>query len=118
METKDRRKAVWTEILYRREKQWSIFSWTASLLLASIGGIVALATKEGFELSTLHKSFLATALFLLTLYAAVWLGVNLHLEMKAVEGWPDVMSAGLSERPSRVREGMCRGLSLKPYARA
>ena len=40
-------------------------------------------TKEGFELSPLQKGFLIVALFLLTFYATVWLGVNINREESA-----------------------------------
>jgi hypothetical protein len=32
------------ELEYRRKKQWDIFSWCSTVLLAMIGGIFALAT--------------------------------------------------------------------------
>jgi hypothetical protein len=41
------------EIRYRRDRQWNIFSWSSSLLLGLIGGIVALAgASENFKLTT------------------------------------------------------------------
>jgi hypothetical protein len=33
------------ELNYRREKQWNIFSWIATILVAVISGIVALVGK-------------------------------------------------------------------------
>jgi FtsH-binding integral membrane protein len=83
IEAKERREALWKEILYRREKQWKIFSWTTSLLLAAIAGVVATTTKEGFELSLSHKVILAITLLLLFLYAVIWLSDNIRREEQA-----------------------------------
>jgi hypothetical protein len=85
IDPKECREAVWKEILYRRNKQWSIFSWATSLLLAAIAGIVGVTIKEGYELSSEQKASLVAALSLLTLYAWRWLGENIRREDHATK---------------------------------
>ena len=33
------------ELMYRRDKQWHIFAWTTTLLVAAIGGFITLPGK-------------------------------------------------------------------------
>jgi hypothetical protein len=40
------RAAIAAEMAYCRDKQWKIFSWSASLLTAIIGGVVAINLKH------------------------------------------------------------------------
>ena len=40
------RETVLNEISYRMDKLWRIFSWTSTVLVAMIGGTIALRTGE------------------------------------------------------------------------
>jgi Calcineurin-like phosphoesterase len=71
------RQVLLYEIKYRREKRWKVFSWTSGILLAAIGGVIALTIRSGFSnLSAVQRYSLAFALFVLTIYAALWLVLN------------------------------------------
>jgi hypothetical protein len=85
LSAKDRRDAIWSEIVYRREKQWNIFAWAATLLLGAAGWIATLTFKEGQELSKEQKGTLIAALGILTLYAAVWVSINVWREEEATK---------------------------------
>lgn len=71
-----RREILAREIDYRREKRWRIFSWTSSILLAAIAGVIAL-TGKGFNFPTWPNRMLsAVAILSVTIYALVWISLN------------------------------------------
>jgi hypothetical protein len=45
------------ELMYRRERQWKVFSWVSSLFLTIIGGVIALSSSD-LILATLQKASL------------------------------------------------------------
>jgi hypothetical protein len=49
-DTRYARDALVKEREHRREKLWSLFSWTSTLLIGSIGGVVALSAEDNFKL--------------------------------------------------------------------
>jgi hypothetical protein len=71
-----RREVLAKEIDYRREKRWRIFSWTSSILLAALGGVLAL-TGKGFHFPLLpHRALSAAAALFVSLYAFLWITMN------------------------------------------
>ena len=77
------RETVLNEISYRMDKLWRIFSWTSTVLVAMIGGTIALRTRETNHVSLVHQIVLAVAAGVLGFYAAIWLRQNLRLERRA-----------------------------------
>src|SRR5688572_236109 len=79
------RAAVLSEITFRTEKLWRVFSWASAILVALTGGILALRTKTGGEedLATWPRVFLAASVFFLATYTIFWLNQNLKLERAA-----------------------------------
>jgi hypothetical protein len=76
------REIISKEIEFRREKQWKIFSWTNSILVGIIGGLLAISGK-GFALSKPQKALLVSAVIILTTYAWVWISQNWKKENEA-----------------------------------
>jgi hypothetical protein len=79
------RAVVSEELEYRREKQWRIFSWVSAVLLAAIGGIVALAGKGDFRFPLSLRILMALALATLAGYACLWIAENIKFETLARE---------------------------------
>ena len=78
------RQTVLDEINFRMDKLWRIFSWTSTVLVAIIGGTVALRTRTaGIDLDWGIKFIVAGAAIVLTTYACFWLRQNLRLEQAA-----------------------------------
>lgn len=71
------------ELDYRRKKQWDIFSWAVTILVAVIGGMIALTSKENIRPDHPSRYAMAGALFFLTIYAAYWIRENLAAEDRA-----------------------------------
>lgn len=64
------------------DKLWRIFSWTSTVLIAIIGGTVALRTSESV-LALPNQVVVASAAVVLAVYAIIWLRQNLRLEAQA-----------------------------------
>src|SRR5215207_6998817 len=80
------RKAIYQEVAYRRDKQWRIFSWTATLLLGAIGGVIALTGREEFFFPLWPaRTIMAISLLVLTTYACRWIYENIDAESVARE---------------------------------
>src|SRR5215472_17129683 len=65
------------DIDYRRTTQWNIFSWCSTLLVAIVGGLIALRAPH-----TLHpglKAIITIAVMVLTGFALIW---HVHHERK------------------------------------
>ncbi|PYS47894.1 MAG: hypothetical protein DMF68_14815 [Acidobacteria bacterium] len=71
-----RREVLSKEIDYRREKTWRIFSWSSSILLATLGAIIALSSK-GFRLGWSQRIPAALAIFIVSSYSHIWITQNL-----------------------------------------
>jgi hypothetical protein len=56
------------EIAYRRERREQIFTWASTVLIAIIGGTIAL-TSQGHALGLWQRVYLSLAIFVL----AVWM---------------------------------------------
>jgi hypothetical protein len=75
------RESVVEEIKYRRDKQWKVFSWSSSILLAALGGIVAYSDKSGSpRFYPPHRSLLISVLIVLAVFAGIWLYLNIRKE--------------------------------------
>ena len=76
--------ALWrAELEYRRKKQWDIFVWAATLLVASIGAVFALAVKGEFKFAWGPRFGFAVALLGVAAYAWRWIDLNIDFEKKA-----------------------------------
>jgi hypothetical protein len=58
------------EVMYRREQQWKVFSWISSLLLAIIGGVIAL-TGNNLVLALSHKLLLSASVLAFALFGSL-----------------------------------------------
>jgi hypothetical protein len=67
------------EIQYRRDREWQIFSWASSVLIAIIGGSVALR-GAGHGISYEHKVWLAGGVAALTFWACIWFFIHSRQE--------------------------------------
>jgi hypothetical protein len=56
------------ELMYRRERQWKVFSWVSSLFLTIIGGVIALSSSD-LILATLQKASLTGVVLVFALFA-------------------------------------------------
>ena len=74
------RDALAKERDHRREKLWSLFTWTSTLLTALIGGVVALSAEQDFKLVPAHRWLLTCAVCIISAYSCRWLKANLDLE--------------------------------------
>ena len=86
MESSAEREALLGELAHRREKQWKIFSWIASLFVAMIGGTLAL--KLGTPPTDFRVPFkiaITIAAVGLQLYSWLWIRQNWELERKALQ---------------------------------
>ena len=60
------------EIDFRRERRWGIFTWASTLLVAVIGGTVALQQQSGVALGPGQKILLSAAVVILAGYSCIW----------------------------------------------
>jgi hypothetical protein len=88
------------ELVYRRDKQWKIFRWTATVLIASIGGVISLAGQEQFRFPWFPQRIaMAAALIVVTVYACRWIAENIQLEAGARDALVRCLNGlGLDER--------------------
>ena len=68
------------ELNYRREKQWNIFAWIATILVAVIGGIAA--GKQNLVFDCYQKAIMTASLIVITTYACTWIRGNIKFEEK------------------------------------
>jgi len=83
VEAKYVRKALMSEIAFRRERRQQVFSWANSLQVAITGGTIALTFKEGRSLAFNQKIILTIAIGILLLDAGFWIGYHWGVETKA-----------------------------------
>ena len=86
------------EIDYRRQKQWNIFSWCSALLVATIGGTIALRTgffsKPPTAWNVYLKSVVTFAVVVLVLYTWSWIH---HSDKKEKQALAQLESLELDE---------------------
>jgi hypothetical protein len=81
------------ELDFRREKQWNIFSWCSTTLVAITGGAIALQTgPQPHPLFRSQRAIISLAVVILVAYAIVWLGHNWHMEKLARRCFSDDVS--------------------------
>ncbi|UWU75741.1 hypothetical protein N2603_38100 [Bradyrhizobium huanghuaihaiense] len=68
------------ELDYRRKKQWDIFSWSVTILVSVMGGIIVLISKENMIPDPASRRAMALALGFLTIYAGFWIWENIQAE--------------------------------------
>ncbi len=71
------------EIAYRRDRKQEIFNWASSLLVAVIGGIIALTYKDGKSFSPVHKILLTGAIVILSGYSCKWIDIHWKVTIAA-----------------------------------
>lgn len=81
------------ELDYRRTKQWNIFQWCSTLLVAITGGVIFLRTG-GYQLRVTEQVPITVAVIVLSAYAFFWLSYNATQEKQIADhvtetsGWP------------------------------
>lgn len=98
---------LYKELEYRRRRQWEIFTWCSTLLVAITGGLIALQTRQQaspFQLG--QKISISLAVLVLVVYAVLWIAHNNGLE-KSIKDcfdpkfneriWPHKQTAGGSK---------------------
>src|SRR3954453_23383672 len=80
----ERKEQILKEVHYRRDKQWSIFSWTTNLILAAIGGFVTLSSSDYFQVTIWHGGALSLAILFLAVYSTIWIDQNRKREKNAM----------------------------------
>ncbi len=68
-----------------RDKAWKVFSWTSTILLGTIGGLVAVTGKPDSSTPASlpcwpHRTLLLAAILVLAFYASLWVRQNLKAE--------------------------------------
>lgn len=66
----------------RLEKLWRIFSWTSSVFLSLIAGIIVLQKSEGKILNVPERGIISFAIIVIAFYAWQWIDENLKFERK------------------------------------
>ena len=66
----------------RLEKLWKIFSWTNSILVALIAGLIILPRTQSLKLDTTDRVLISVVILIITLYAVIWINENLRIEGK------------------------------------
>jgi len=64
------------ELNFQRARKQEIFSWASSLLVAMIGGVVALTAVKQVMLEESHKCVLTAAIVILWLCSSIWIEVH------------------------------------------
>jgi hypothetical protein len=78
------RETLERELAHYLEKLWKIFSWTSTILISIMGGVIALKLREPpVPLSIHNKVSLTIAVIVLSAYAIVQLHQILNFETKA-----------------------------------
>lgn len=82
-EFKFARELLAKEIQFRRDRQWQVFTWTSSILVGIIAGIIAInGTDKGFVITTYHKWLLCLAVCIIAVCACYWLAEHTYKERR------------------------------------
>jgi len=71
------------EIAYRRGRKQEIFAWASSLMVAIIGGTVALTYWKQTALALPHKILLTVAIFILCGFSCYWIDIHWSVAIAA-----------------------------------
>jgi hypothetical protein len=85
--------ALSTQLAYRRDRRHAIFAWCSSILVASIGGIVAFAKKPG-ALNLYQQCIITATIVILAAFTIRWIYHHWNLE-KRLEGQLDKIDKDL-----------------------
>ena len=95
----------------RLEKLWRIFSWSSSIFLSLIAGLIVLRKWQGKTLEWHEQGIISFAILVIAFYAWQWIDENLRFERK-IRDQLDVLFeqhisySGLKAlRPDRARFG-------------
>ncbi len=77
------------QLKHRLDKLWKIFSWTSTLLIAIIGGMMAIARDGDVEIG--QKIAILAVVTILMIYANNWLKENLKREKKIRKALKNVL---------------------------
>ncbi len=64
------------ELNFQRARKHEVFSWASSLLIAMIGGIVALTAVKRSMLAETQQWVLTAAILILCLFTCLWMGLH------------------------------------------
>jgi len=68
------------EVEYRQKKRWDVFSWSSTILVAIIGGAIALQTKTVGGLEDGQRMAITLAVLVLAWFAYGWLSYHRERE--------------------------------------
>jgi len=111
------REQVEKELYYRRDKQWKIFSWAGTILVAITGGTVALKTDPPTQFCFswyLRAAIIASVVFLTT-YAVLWVRQNLSIEndlQQAINAYDQKLSIESVSAKRKPKFGYTAALTL------
>ena len=72
------------ELVHRRDKQWKIFAWAATLLVAATAGVITLVGDNKFSFPLWpQRAAMSGALIVITGYACYWIHENITFESRA-----------------------------------
>jgi hypothetical protein len=94
---KDTLEIVRHELDYRRKKQWDIFQWSVTMLLAVIGGTVALVGNGNFKFAAPLRAIMAGAVAVIAYYAVKWIDNNSRFEDAARSKLLDLLKSAALE---------------------
>ena len=57
------------QLNHRLEKLWRIFSWTSSILISIIGGLIALPKIKDIDFSSIEKIIISIVIIIFTVYS-------------------------------------------------
>ena len=78
------RETLEKELAHYLEKLWKLFSWTSTILISIIGGVIALRFREQpISLSINNKISLMLAVMVISIYTIIQLKLILSFETKA-----------------------------------
>ncbi len=85
-------KAINDEIAFRRDKRWKIFSWSGTILIMIMGGIITLKTdpKRLALFSVEMKAAVIIGISVITFFSIAWIRQNLAIEKKAKENLKEI----------------------------
>ena len=71
------------DLEYRRKKQWDIFSWCSTILLAIIGGMFALATRDRpHSWLPWQRGAISLSAVTVALFAQLWIHYHWKYELE------------------------------------
>ena len=71
------------DLEYRRKKQWDIFSWCSTVLLAIIGGMFALATREKPQpWLPWQRGAISLSAVIVAVFAQSWINYHYQYELE------------------------------------